>query len=82
MSIGDSATQTQIRLLSIHCPNATVCIVIIFGGGMSMAGDELLDNVRVHIKRRTWSILPTGTYMIYTGVCYLLIRCVMIVFVT
>jgi hypothetical protein len=33
--------------------------VIVFGGGMSLAGEDLLTPIREAIKRRTWTELPT-----------------------
>jgi len=33
--------------------------MIVFGGGMSQAGDKLLHRVRSHVKKLSWSVLPT-----------------------
>lgn len=34
--------------------------IIVFGGGMSLAGEALLTPLRAAIKRRTWTVLPTN----------------------
>jgi len=38
--------------------------VIIFGGGMSSAGEPLLDLIREKIRHRTWTILPTDVHLV------------------
>lgn len=53
--------------LAILCVN--ICRVvdpemIIFGGGMSAAGEILLELIREHIRRRTWTILPTDIRLV------------------
>ena len=38
--------------------------VIIFGGGMSQAGEALLHRVRAHVKSTTWTVLPTTVQLV------------------
>ena len=48
--------------LAILCINICRVIdpaVIIFGGGMAMAGDILISKVNKHIQKLTWNVLPT-----------------------
>jgi N-acetylglucosamine kinase-like BadF-type ATPase len=33
--------------------------MVVFGGGMSQAGDKLLHRIRSHMKKLSWSVLPT-----------------------
>jgi len=38
--------------------------VIIFGGGMSQAGETLLHRVRAHVKALSWTVLPTTVQLV------------------
>ena len=47
------------RYLAIACVNAQHCFnpaVIVLGGGMSAAGDVLVDGVRRHLQQQQWSL--------------------------
>lgn len=37
--------------------------VIIFGGGLSKAGEVLIELIRKHVQRKTWTVLPTDVIL-------------------
>lgn len=49
-------------MLAVLCINLCRVVdpeAIVLAGGMAQAGDALLSLVQEHVKRHTWTVLPT-----------------------
>ena len=57
-------TCQQIARMCINLCRVVDPTVIVIGGGMSKAGDVLLDRVQSHIKALTWTVLPTDVSVV------------------
>jgi predicted NBD/HSP70 family sugar kinase len=61
-SIAIAVLEETKEYLAILCINICRVVdpeVIIFGGGMAMAGDALLSDIKKRILQKTWKVLPT-----------------------
>jgi len=54
----------QIAVLCINLCRVVDPRVIIIGGGMSKAGNPLLERVLAHVKASTWTVLPTDVEIV------------------
>ena len=52
-------TKEYLALLIINICRVVDPQVIIFGGGMAMAGDSLMNDIKKLILQKTWKVLPT-----------------------
>lgn len=52
-------TKEYLALLIINICRVVDPQVIIFGGGMTMAGDSFLDDIKKLVLQKTWKVLPT-----------------------
>lgn len=52
-------TAEHLAVLSINICRVIDPQVIVFGGGLSKAGNVLLDLIRKYVREKTWTVLPT-----------------------
>ena len=60
-------TADYLAILCINICRVVDLDVLIFGGGMSAAGEPLLERIRAHMQRRRWTIFPENVKVVLSG---------------